>query len=352
MSKAEVCIITLVLHILLTYLYCDIAAKIADPEKLLESARENEALNEFEQNDRILAASFPDVFLLGSVHHRNSGTLLERQTKHVLCQYDNAAATCSELMAFLFDQRLCHSNLGGVSRAFLGSADLLEKLSRQYNTPQYLAKFEVALKNPKGQAAKSIIQDFLPHLRLGGSRTRFGVFDNAGLMNRIYAKSMRYGSSSLFGTAAPHDSNDVTAMRYALGAYSNTSFPCVATDEFYRNLHTQDGQMVVDGSIAIPCSYASRIKMVTDNPVAAARFYSGVLQAILKRGFGHTLISVGGQSYKFVMAGRDTCFLGGLIRSIIGVHEITGKGAIHTHFSASGGIPPSALQKMADVPAL
>ncbi len=225
-------------------------------------------------------------------------------------------------------------------------------MSGQYNTPQYLANFEVALKNPKGQAAKSIIQDFLPHLCLGGSRTQFGVFDNAGLMNRIYANSMRYGSSSLFGTAAPHDSNDVTAMRYALGAYSNTSFPCVAIYEFYRNLHTQDGQMVVDGSIAIPCSYASRIKMVTDNPVAAARFYSGVLQAILKHGFGHTLILVGGRSHKFVMVGRDTCFLGGLIRSIIGVHEITGKGAIHTHFSASGGIPPSALRKMADVPAL
>ncbi len=67
-------------------MYCDIAAKIGDPEKLLESARENEALNEFKQNDRILAALFPDVFLLGSVHHKNSGTLLERQTKHVLCQ--------------------------------------------------------------------------------------------------------------------------------------------------------------------------------------------------------------------------------------------------------------------------
>jgi flagellar biosynthesis GTPase FlhF len=329
-----------------------ISAEVTDPDEQLKSTREEEALNEFVENDRILAASFPDVFLLGSVHHKNRGTLLQSQAKHVLCQYDNAAATCSELMAFLFDQRLRHSNLGGVSQTFQGSADLLEKLSKQYNTPQYLAKFEVALNNPKGQAAKSILKDFLPHLRSGGSRTRFGVFDGSALLSHVYAKSMRYGASTVFGTIAPHDSNDVTAMRFALGAFSNTTFPCVAGNDFYKTLHTHGGTLIVDANIVIPCSYSARMRMVTNNPVAAARFYSVVLEAILEHGFGHQLSSVGGRSPKLVMTGDDKCRLAGLIRSIIGAHEITSKGSIHSHFSAQGGIPPSALRKMAHIPTL
>ena len=127
---------------------------------------------EFSANPEILTGAFPYLFLLGLNDEMLQGTAGVRQriTERWLKFYDPRMAESSELLFFLFSQRMRHAAAQQVSLAFKGErATTLMKLIQ---TPGFDVRLKRAAANPKTKDAKALLRELEPLVRIAGSKWR------------------------------------------------------------------------------------------------------------------------------------------------------------------------------------
>ena len=69
--------------------------------QLHHSRRCDTPINDFLNNDFILCAGFPHVFMTGQLYDTKQGSFTDKQRKHLLNQYNNIPAQCIELLFFI-----------------------------------------------------------------------------------------------------------------------------------------------------------------------------------------------------------------------------------------------------------
>ena len=318
--------------------------------ELHHSRRCDTPINDFLNNDFILCAGFPHVFMTGQLYDTKQGSFTDKQRKHLLNQYNNIPAQCIELLFFLFNQGLRHEHARNVCAAVRTHSTAFKEFSKLTNSDAFQDKLKNAVKDPKSDDAKYVLNKVTPVLRFSGKHNTYSPI----LMNRlrtiVYAMTQRYGPASWFLTVAPHDINNLTVWRLSFIVSSNKKFPSVVDDSFFSDASINNDDYDDNIEFELKPSYFNRLKVVSENPVASTiefmRVMKNILESLIK-----TKIESGFGEWKLVRKSvpytknKKGCF--GYTMGFAMKPEVNGKKTYHAHLIGFGSLPPYLLQMSA-----
>jgi hypothetical protein len=120
-------------------------------------------------------------------------------------------------------------------------------------------------------------------------------------------------------TCCPDDLSNTTAFRLALPQSSNAGFPSTASNEFASAMVNGTTVESIDGT-KVPCDFFSMQRNISENPIASAKTYITMLEAVFSDLLDIVLNKKGSQSKKRYSVGA----LGTVLSAIV-VNETTGK---------------------------
>ena len=174
------------------------------------SQRRLECLNEFTSNEKIIASSFPHIFMLGEAYKRD-GSLLPTHHRHLMLQYTGTAGRSHEIIFFLFNQVQRHGNVTGVNSLVRNHRDCFDEFTALVRNKKFRKQLQKAKKDPKGKIAKKVMNIVTPILTTGGNKTCLGSLERNDAIAKINAMCFRYGMPTLFLTAAIDDVNNLNS---------------------------------------------------------------------------------------------------------------------------------------------
>jgi len=312
-----------------------------------KSFRGEEPLNEFLTGDESLVKAHADVFLLGTAYdsYHKAPRLTTKQRKHLLMQFNCAAASCVPLIFHLFDQMQRHEVVKAV-HAKTQDKEKFDAFVKMFTSDEFQDKLQKALVDPHGPVGREVIRKISPMLASVGRSVTFGALERDRSKGEILALGRRFGCAPSFLTFAIDDVNSATSIRLVTPSSNNNEFPSRVSGETYEALRNG---FDVDGHIPIPKTYLERLTRLTKNPVGAALLYKKFVEDVLT-------ILIGGKSTSsrrtsFVLDNDSNGIFGTNI-AYFGKTETTGRGSLHFHVVLWGGISPDFLELMADIPEL
>jgi hypothetical protein len=145
----------------------------------VKASRSSVPISEFDHNDYLYTAAFPDIFLLGKFYKDKKGSLTWAQRCHLLLQFTGAPAKSRHLIFYMFNQQMRHGNIQGVSNTVKATPKAFEKFAELANSNKFKEKVKNAAKDPKSGDAKYIINTMLPVLNISSKRNVFSSSSNA-----------------------------------------------------------------------------------------------------------------------------------------------------------------------------
>jgi hypothetical protein len=301
------------------------------------SERETIPYNEFTEGSALLPKAFPDIFLCGQHHGKQSGALTILQESHILLQADSRAARCKIFQSFMDDQKRRHSNLQSVKGYFFADPISFGIMAKEFNSPSFEQQLTQIQSNPTGLAATEMFRCFAPVFRQISKKNNM----KHNLVSFFYANAQRYGNPSTFMTCCPDDLSNTTAFRFALPQSSNAGFPSIANEEFGPAMENGT-TMKTNNETKVPCDFFSMQRNISENPIASAKTYITMLEGLFSELLESVLNKKGSRSKK----GHSVGALGTVLSAIV-VNETTGKGTNHFHSLLYGGIPPWLISRVA-----
>jgi len=315
-------------------------------ENVAKSFRERDPVNEFLTYDESLVKAHPEVFLLGTAYNKSTPRLNSKEREHLLLQFTTAAAACQPLIFHLFDQMQRFEIIRAVHTKTLEKKEF-DTFVKEFMSPAFQMKLRKAVANPHSRAGKLVMKKVAPMLESAGKSAIFGALESARSKGEIMALGRRFGCAPLFLTFAIDDVNSATAIRMTMRSSNNSDYPSCVSGEEYEGVRND---FAIDGDIPIPKSYSERYAHLAKNPVGAALVYKKFVEDILS-------IIIGGRSVSakrttFTSCDHDSIGISGTNLAHFGKTETTGRGSLHYHLVAWGGISPDILELMSDVPEL
>ena len=324
------------------------------------SKRDTEPINQFMLDDpqQVLPNAFPDVFPLGITYPGKRISLTRTQTRHLLMQFDCQAASCRELLFYLFSEEEKHNNIIGMSLAV--KSGKLKDFQHLHKSKEFQDKMKEAVKNPDGPSAKQVMKTILPLLNTSKPCSQYSPGQRTKSIAMQLACHKRFGPASTFVTLAPNLQDDPTALRATFASVDNVSFPATTDDQYIKALR-KNSSVVGKGNIMLPVGYQDRAKRASDNPVAMANEYQHLIYAVLDILFGtppdHSTIGKGSARnvrtgyYRQKGALRKKGIFGHIL-GYFGTHEAQHRGTLHFHVIVYGGISPDLLDAAAGIESL
>jgi len=340
--------------------YLESAAKAlgTDEKKLYATAmsrREETPLNEYDNGDKTIAKSAPDVFIFGAAYENKGPTLNKYEREHLILQYTTNAASNRPLLFQLFESDRRHSVIRGMHAKVSSDQKGFEQFANEFSSLEFQAKLINATKNPKGKAAKYVLGKLVPVLTCAGKKSTFGALERNESAGQILALGRHFGCAPAFLTFGIDDVNHPNAIRFALRSSNNNDFPAIISsesqNELKRGMKLKDGE----GSIPIPHSFSERLKLMINNPVGAAIAYKQVVHDVMTILFGIKPSNYSGdnnRTTKTEFNPPDKIGIVGTPWAFFGKTETTGSGSLHFHVVGWGGISPELLESAADIPEL
>ena len=222
----------------------------ADSE--LKKVIENELLNEYTENHKIISCSFPYIFPLGIKDAITSTVTFTKQLRETwLLFYDQRCAEETNLIFLLFDQIRRHKANSSVAFK-IKSAGVKEKhFINQVNEPNFKKSIDEAVKNPNTADARRLKNILEPLVKITGQTISWSVYEREQTLNKLYALSYFFGIGTHFITLSPSMRNNILALRFSILDYKKKfqlpnitirskmmiQNPVAATHVFYRLLH-------------------------------------------------------------------------------------------------------------------
>ena len=305
----------------------------------------------------ILTGTFPEVFLLGNTYKKRN-QLSSAQTRHLLLQFSNVAATNRELLCYLYDCASRQTTVNNYAARVRQGRKAFEEFADRVWSPEFQQKIRIASQDPTGEIAKEVWKEVLPFMSLTIRSAIPGVLGDTTSLSRALAMAKRYGPATTFLTITPDDINCPSSFRLACRSINNTKFPAIADHNFFRKLHECSTHMD-EGNIKIPLSYSQRLQKSTENPVAVALEYQSLLENILRELIGVPLDFQAGDNSKrvrtwYFKSNASNCphhkGVFGHITSYFGATETQDRGALHFHVILWGGVTPKLLENSVGLP--
>ena len=319
-----------------------------------EAKREPEPINEFTDMQELLVGAFPHVFMFG-IAYKNNSLLQAQEMEHLLLQFTNAAATCRELLFYLFDCKSRHSIICNLAAKIRKDPQAFEKFAKLFRDEKFQENIKRAALNPKSKVAKEVVNTVIPILSFGSRNTTLGGIGDTTSLQHGIAMAQRYGPGSILLTVTPDDINDPSTLRFASKTMNNTTFPAVADETFFEQLR-KNGNYTEQGSVKIPLDYTARVKSSVGNPVAVAHEFRALLENIVQVLIGCPLDFQPGtnskqvRTWSFRSKSHNCPHHKGVFGNIVacfGTIETQNRGALHFHLILWGGITPKLLEHSA-----
>jgi hypothetical protein len=347
----------------------NLPAHFDDNEHWVNSYRSSTPHSEFDSTDKLLGATFPHVFLLGTAYKRSIGSLNVSQRNHLLKQFTNVPASNRRLLGYLQDTKKRHQVLQGVKGQIYGNAKAVRKVMDLLNDGETKKLFVMAKQNPSSPTAKKLIKELLPLLNVGGRDVSYGAVEGRMSLSRSIEMCKRYGPGSVFLTLAFDDIHNPRAIRASYNTVDNTKFPSVFElggkhgnngKEYMKKLR-QASTLIGEGTILLDGTPVDKehtrsvlASRAMDNPVAYVNESKSLINDILSILLGLPPENCfGGMESKTVRKVRYFKSRGkgvfGFTLAFNGTVEDHVKGTLHYHLILYGSIPPYLLQRFANI---
>ena len=327
----------------------------AGNDTMFVSRRSKQPLNEFELGDHCLMRAFPDIFLFGEAYGRVSSCLSKREWHHLLLQFDAQASLNKDLLTFVFDQHQWHSNIWGINQYLKGNPNGLKKFTKLWKLPDFDDCIQRAIHDTKSADAKWIHKVTTPLLATAQKKLQWGALEQSQTITKMKALSQWYGPGSIFFTIAPIDVNNPTCVWLTLYAGNNKEFPAVDDNCVFSELDMEEqkanADLLGEGMVQLPYSYANRMCRIIKNPIASVLEYRMLIGSLISIMFGITPNFHGNHHHtnRTMFYGKRWKGVFGMTHVVIGVTETQKHGALHFHCIVMGSVPPDVLQKVSHI---
>lgn len=285
-------------------------------------------MNEFTQNHQIFYGRHFDLFLFGQ-GLSGVGSIQPDEARHMLNYYDQRFATNHSFIFLLFNQQQRHAAIRGVHHCVRGQefhSSYVQKFHGFANEPELIAALDKAIKNPDSADSEKIVGVLKKLLCTGGRAIPYSNQERQYSLNKLRATLHYAGPYNFFVTISPADNHSALLIRMSQGSFlgvkkrfekataprCNNKKSAGDSNDDGRN---EDGRSSSTNSsssgnssdddedkeeydvcLKVPLidsaeangkySYVERMKYLSSNPVAQARFYCKLIDAVCEELFG------------------------------------------------------------------
>lgn len=235
--------------------------------------RSNTPYNEFSENDQLLYASFPFLFLLGR-GLLSSGSVCKEASRHILLQFSGRFSICHRFIFLLFDQFQRHAATRIIETRVKCNPKSFDDFVNWINEPDFIEKLKAAVRNPSAPSSLALLKKMGPNIHSCAARIPFSSAQRGASLRNLLALRYYHGVPSFFCTVSPDDIHGVLNIRLSIGHKSNEEFPAIGIglasaikkgDAFFHSL---------------PISHKDLRALVSGGPVAAAEVFRLMFESV------------------------------------------------------------------------
>ena len=334
--------------------------------------RENEPVNEFSSNDRLLYGAFWPLIPLAHLHPlKTHGPVSPAQSRHLMTQWHNGFAQNMQFMFLLANQTQRHAAARGVSfRVRTAGAALRDFQTQVQDSKQCIADLQYARENPASPQAVKLLKQMTNILSVAGRRVPWSGDERAGEVAKLFAMFRRFGVPSCFLSLAPDDVHRPKSIRLCYRAGRPEEFPAVdyglaehlrAADEAQQKGEDPDTtapeylefchavlRSAPDETYEFQLTERFVQMLATKNPVATTLLYEELCESVFT-----LLLGMPPSFRRRKTIGDDDAEKTqrrGVLGRVFGwaaVTESSGRQALHFHAAIHGGATPTLLGDVA-----
>ena len=298
-----------------------------------------EPLSEFSENDKLLAGGFPTVFFFGQGIPKSGGVSKPTVTDW-MSHHSMRFERDHQLLFLLFNQMQRHSVCRGVNATIKASPKNVAAFNTLMSEPDFKERLTAAVGEPASASAKALMRQIEQLMLISSREVPFSAAQRRHTVSKLYSMVQFYGLPSWFVTVSPGENNNVLVLTLS----NKIEWDKIGWDpgEPEPNLSGPPKQRPeFEWSIDIP--YPKRVRKVVQNPVAAAKYFAALTEAMMahlcKLGCEHTVRKTNNVDNALGALGHVLAFFGCL--------EAQGRGSLHFHQAMWSGLTPELLQAVA-----
>jgi len=184
-------------------------------DQVIPIQREGEPICEWFNNGKMIAGTFPQLFLTGG-HCLPMGTWPTKFIEHLMKYYDGRFEQNTMFVATLFNQLQRHSAVSKSASIATSRAKVLEKLGKLANSKDFQEKLTKAKLNPHSTETKKLNASLNRLISLVGGCVPFSPFERSATRPKFFAMRCRYGIPLHWMTIAPPEHDDLELQRIAM----------------------------------------------------------------------------------------------------------------------------------------
>ena len=210
---------------------------------------ENELINEYTENYKLLSCAFPYIFPFGITHEIiSTSNNIKQLRENWMLFYDQRCAEEINLIFLLFDQLKRHKANSAVAFKIKHANSSDQKFINQVNAPHFKQSIEKAIENPNTSESRHLKNTLEPLVKIIGKNIPWSTYERSTTLNKLYALTYFFGIPTHFITISPSMRNNTLALRISVTDYKQKldipnitlrsqlmiQNPAAATHTFYR----------------------------------------------------------------------------------------------------------------------
>ena len=336
--------------------------------------RLTDAINEFEENDRLFLTAFPIEFCTG-VGVRRKGKFDSKLFTRLVRQFHNMFSENKMLMMLYMNQSQRHSVIAEVNATLRNRPDAIEFFSQRFDDEEFQGKLAFAQEHPTSATARQVLKEISKFINVPGRKVPFSPIERQEFTTQMYAVSSRFGSPSVWLTLNPYDGGSPLMLRASFPTVFPNAFPATTSlhptefgDSFFdaiergcQSITIPDRKSTHPDAVAFAEPIAKQVllrkydveRYAVEHPVACAELFKRTIDSVFK-----VLLNL--QDHKHVRkseclsedVGSENVGIFGHSRVALGTIEEQKRGALHMHLAVWCSISPVVIQQVASCPAL
>jgi hypothetical protein len=273
----------------------------------------------------------------------------DTEWRHLFLYFDNRFAQCLPLLFYAANTKMRHAVNLAVHGRVSSDGTSFEKLKALVKAPGFQELLEEAKRDPKGEAARTVLATVCSFLLLSGRQVPHGPVERAAEMAKYFADHTYFGAANMFYSVAPNDVHSAFQIRYAHPYVGPAAFPAAAPSQFYDALR---GSTDMERTAYRPCNADENElqRLAASNPVACVLSFHRTIMAVHRDLMRLDVEPSAHKTDKGVEEQQKGIY--GTLYSARCVKETNSRDALHIHGQTHGGLTPQLLADLADHPEL
>jgi hypothetical protein len=321
----------------------------ADEDDAVLELRRGDCANDYAGGQNTVFQTWWPLFPLRRGLEGGKHGVTDKEWRHLFLYFDNRFAQCLPLLFYAANTKMRHAVNAAVTGRVSSDGKAFEKLKALVKDADFVAKLEEARRDPKGEAARTVLATVCNFLLLSSRQVPHGPVERAAEMGKYFADHTYLGPANIFYSVAPNDVHSAFQIRYASPYVGPAAFPAAAPAEFYHALRGSTDQ---ERTAYKPCNADENElqRLAAKNPVACVLNFQRIVQAVHRDLLKLDVEPTAHKTDKGVTEQVKGIF--GTLFSARCVKETNSRDALHIHGQTHGGLTPQLLADVADHPAL